>query len=65
MLGEQTEALHMFQGGATSKKGVGTYNKYTLEERVKMGRHGAGNGPSKVMKHFSLLLDGKLTCNRL
>ena len=27
-----------------------------------MGRYGAENGPSKVTKHFSLLLDGKLTC---
>jgi len=26
-----------------------------------MGRYGAKNGWSKVTKHFSLLLDGKLT----
>ena len=37
-------------------------NEYTKEERVKMGRYGAENGPSKVTKHFSLLLDSKLTC---
>jgi len=42
-----------------------TYNEYTLEDRAKMGRYGAENGPSKVTKHFSLLLDGKLTCNML
>ena len=30
-----------------------------------MERYGAENGPSKVMKHFSLLLDDKLTCNTL
>jgi len=28
-----------------------------------MGRYGAENSPSKVTKHFSLLLDGKLTCS--
>ena len=27
-----------------------------------MGSYGAKNGPSKVTKHFSLLLDGKLAC---
>ena len=32
-----------------------TYNEYTPEEREKMGRFGAKNGPSKVTKHFSLL----------
>ena len=42
----------------------GTYNEYTYtpEERVKMGRYGAENGPSKVTKHFSLPLDGKQRC---
>jgi len=40
-----------------------TYNEYTPEERAKMGRYGAENSPSKVTKHFSLLLDGKLTCS--
>jgi len=30
---------------------------------VKMGRYGAENGSSKVTEHFSLLLDGKLTCS--
>ena len=28
-----------------------------------MGRYSAENGPFKVTKHFSLLLDGKLTCS--
>ena len=36
-------------------------NEYTPEERAKMGRHGTENCPSKVTKHFFLLLDGKLT----
>jgi len=45
----------MLQGGLTSK-----FNKYTPEERAKMGRYDAENGPSKVAKHSSLLLDGKL-----
>ena len=38
------------------------YNEYTLQ-RVKMGRYGGENSPYKVTKHFSLLLDGKLTCS--
>jgi len=37
--------------------------EYTLEERAKMGRYGTKNCPSKVTKHFFLLLDGKLTCS--
>jgi len=38
------------------------HNKYTLEERVKMGRYGTENGLDKVAiyRHFSQLLDGKL-----
>ena len=32
-----------------------TYNEYTPEERAKIGRYGAENGPSKVTKHSSLL----------
>ena len=28
-----------------------------------MGRYGGENSPYKVTKHFSLLLDGKLTCS--
>ena len=61
MLGEQT--------GPTSSEAVSPqnrvkyYNKYTLEERVKMGWYGAKNSPSKLTKCFSLLLDGKLTCS--
>ena len=39
-----------------------TYSEYTPEKRMKMGRYGTDNGPSKVTKHFSLLLDGKLIC---
>ena len=40
-----------------------SYNEYMLEEKAKIGRYGAKNGLSKVTKHFSLLLDGKLTCS--
>jgi len=35
------------------------YNEYTPEERVKMGRYGTENGPAKVARHFSQLLDRK------
>lgn len=45
----------MLQGSLTSK-----YNEYTLEDRAKMGRHGAENGPAKAARHFPQLLDGKL-----
>jgi len=38
------------------------FSEYTPEERMKMGRYIAENVPSKVTIHFSLLLDGKLTC---
>jgi len=47
---------------AVSPRNQAKYNEYTPEERAKMVRYGAINGPSKVTKHFSLLLDGKLTC---
>ena len=54
----------MLQGGLTSNdQASGTYNEYTPEERAKMGRYGAENSPYKVIKHFCLLLDGKLTCS--
>ena len=45
----------MLKGGLTSK-----YNEYTPEERAKMGRYGAKNGPAKAARHFSQHLDGKL-----
>ena len=37
------------------------YNKYTLEERVKVGGYGTENGPAKVARHFCQLLDCKLS----
>ena len=44
---------------AVKSSEVLSYNEYTPEERAKMGRYGAKNGPSKITKHFSLLSDGK------
>jgi len=40
-----------------------SYNTYTPEEWAKTGRYDAVKGPSKVTKHFSVLLDGKPTCS--
>jgi len=55
---------YMLQGSLTSKPSkILTYNECIPEERAKMGRYGTENGLSKVAKHFSLLLDGKLTCS--
>ena len=62
VLGEQTVALHAPKRSDIEAK-WSTYNQYTLEERVKMGRCGAKSDLSKVTRHFSLLLVGKLTCS--
>lgn len=55
-------ALHVPRSSRLETK-LSTYNKYTLEEREKMGRYGAKNSLSRVTKHFFLLLDGQLTCS--
>ena len=60
--GEQTAAVYMLQDGLTLNQFPALYNENTPEERVKMGRYGAEDSPSKFTRHFSLLLDGKLTC---
>jgi len=40
------------------------YNKYTLEERVKMGGYGRENGPAKFARHFQIashfLVEGRI-----
>jgi len=62
VMGERTVALHAPKRSDIEAK-WSTYNQYTLEERVKMGRCGAESNLSKVTRHFSLLLVGKLTCS--
>jgi len=54
--GEQTAALPALLPQRQAK-----YNKYTLEERVKVGGYGTGNSPAKVARHFCQLLDCKLS----
>ena len=49
--------LHMLQGGLTSKPSE------ALTTSTHRRRDDAENGPPKVTKHFSLRLDGKMTCN--
>jgi len=80
MLGRACFFLFLFCGGGGGRSNPQPYtcskvvsprnqakhlNEYTLEERAKVGRYGAENGSSKVMKHFPLLLEDILTCNML
>ena len=58
---EQTAACahaYMLQCGLTQSQVK--ENEYTPKERAKMGRYGTENRPSKVNRHFSQLVDGKL-----
>ena len=54
------EVKRTMEQDGTSKKGRGKYNDYTAEERAKIGKYAAENGPARAVRHFSKILNKKL-----
>lgn len=54
------EVTRVLEEGSSTSGKRGKYNDYTPEERAKIGKYAAENGPARAVRHFSKTMSKKL-----